>query len=100
MAKTSKKTAKKTLKPGPDISADSADNLKKKLSKTTEEGTTDLCLDFAEVKTVDPVGLSIIVAAHNTLKNAGGKLTLINVADEFFTFFKTLQLDQDLELQQ
>ncbi|MBL7179904.1 MAG: STAS domain-containing protein [Pseudomonadota bacterium] len=100
MAKARKNPSKKVIKPGQEIISSRADNLRKALYKTSEEGVKDLFLDFAEVKTVDPVGLAVIIAAHNTLKNAGGKLTLINVSDEFFNLFRTMQLDRHVELQQ
>ena len=100
MAKAKKNPSKKVIKPGQDISAAWADNLKQTLSKTSEEGIKDLTLDFAEVKTVDSIGLAVIIAAHNTLKNTGGKLTLINVSDEFFNLFRTMRMDQYVELQQ
>lgn len=98
MTKTRKKPAKKIIKPGKNITASNASNLKKKLHKTTAQGTVNLTLDFAGVKEIDPVGLSVIIAAHNTLKNAGGKLTLKNVSDEFSNLFGAIQLDQHFEL--
>ncbi len=99
MTNTSEKPAKKIIKPGKDITAPNADSLKEKLHKTTAQGTVNLILDFAEVKQIDPVGLSVIIAAHNTLKKTGGKLTLQNVSDEFSNLFGTIQLDQHLEPQ-
>ena len=99
MTKTSEKSAQKIIKPGKDITAPNADTLKKKLHKTTTQGAVNLTLDFAGVKEIDPVGLSVIIAAHNTLKNAGGILTLKNVSDEFSKLFETIQLDQHFELQ-
>lgn len=99
MAKSKKIPAKKVIKPGKDITAPNADSLKKKLHKATAQGTVNLTLDFAGVKKIDPVGLSVIIAAHNTLKNAGGKLKLKNVSDEFSNLFGTIQLDQHFELQ-
>lgn len=98
MTETREKPAEKMIKPGKDITASNADSLKKQLHETTTQGTMDLTLDFAEVKKIDPVGLSVILAAHNTLKNAGGKLTLKNVSDEFSNLFETIQLDQHVEL--
>jgi len=100
MAKAKKTPSKKVIKPGQDISAAWADSLKQTLSKASAEGTKDLTLDFAGVKTVDSIGLAVIIAACNTLKNAGGKLTLINVPDEFFNLFRTMRMDQYVELQQ
>ncbi len=98
MTEIREKPVEKIIKPGKDITAPNASNLKKKLHKTTSEGAVDLTLDFAGVKKIDPVGLSVIIAAHNTLRNSGGKLTLKNISDEFSSLFGTIQLDQHFEL--
>ncbi len=78
MPKAKKKTAKGNIKPGKDIVASMAEDFRGKLLKLMEEGAKKLNIDLANVKTIDSVGLGVIVAAHNTVKNAGGKLTLTN----------------------
>ena len=99
MTKTKKTPVKKVIRPGKDITAAKADNLKTKLNKTIAQGVMELTLDCAAGKAIDPVGLSVIIAAHNTLKDAGGKLILKNVSDEFLNLFAVLRLDQHFDLQ-
>lgn len=100
MTKKRKKETQKVIKPGRNIIESKAENLNKKLFKTVHQGITDLILDFANVKTVDPVGLSVIAATHNTLENTGGKLTLKNISDDMGRLFNDLGLKLNYEIKQ
>lgn len=99
MARAKSAPARKVIKPGKDINASEADKLKQKLHNTATQGVKNVTLDFTGVKTIDPVGLSVIIAAQNTLAGSGGKLALKNVSDEFSSLFGTMRLDQHVELQ-
>lgn len=94
MPKTKKKQEKGNIKPEQDIAASMAEELKGKLLKMVDEGQKKLNIDLAKVKTIDSVGLKVIISAHNTLKNIGGKLKLINASEDIVNLFKTMKLDQ------
>ncbi|MDY6970824.1 MAG: STAS domain-containing protein [Thermodesulfobacteriota bacterium] len=94
MAKAKKKAASKVIKPGKNVTAPRADSFRKKLLKVLGEKNRELDIDFSTVDTVDSVGLGIIIAAHNSLKNVGGNLRLINVPEEILGIFETTGLDQ------
>jgi anti-anti-sigma factor len=72
--------------------------LNKKLFKAIE-GVHELTLDFKNVKSVDPVGLSIIAATHNTMCNAGAKLVLKNVSDNINNIISSIGLNKHLDIQ-
>ncbi len=95
-----KKQTKKSVRPGKDVVASKAESLNKKLHKIIEQGITELTLDFVNVKSVDPVGLSVIAATHNTMKNDGAKLLIKNVPDEIDTLFDAIGLNKHLEIEQ
>jgi anti-anti-sigma factor len=97
MRKNKNKQTKKSIRLGKDIIASRAENLNKKLHKISEQGVTELTLDFINVKSVDPVGLSVIAATYNTLKNSGAKLFIKNVPDEINTLFDALGLNRHFE---
>jgi anti-anti-sigma factor len=94
MVKRMKKQTKKSVRPGKDLVDSNAESLNKKLYKVIEQGITELSLDFKNVKTIDPVGLSVIAATYNTMNNAGSKLLLKNVPDEINTLFNELGLNK------
>jgi anti-anti-sigma factor len=97
MGKTSKKSDKKIVRPGSEITAEKAENLNKKLFEATE-GVNELTLDFKNVKSLDPVGLSIIAATHNTMRNAGAKLVLKNVSDDINNIINMIGLSEHIDI--
>jgi len=100
MEKNKKNQTKRSVRPGKDIVASKAESLNKKLQKIIDQGITELTLDFVNVTSLDPVGLSVIAAAHNTMNNAGAKLLLKNVSDEINTLFHVLGLNKHFEIEQ
>ena len=100
MVKNKKNHTKKNVRPGKDVVAAKAESLNKKLHKIIEQGITELTLDFVNVTSVDPVGLSVIAATHNTMNNAGAKLLLKNVPDEINTLFDALGMNKHFEIEQ
>jgi anti-anti-sigma factor len=98
MGRKTKKSDKKIVRPGSEITAEKAENLNKKLFKAIE-GVHELTLDFKNVKSVDPVGLSIIAATHNTMCNAGAKLVLKNVSDNINNIISSIGLNEHLDIQ-
>jgi len=84
---------KKTIKPGKEIIASKVDSFRKKLLKIIEQGIKEIIMDFSGVKTVDSMGLGVIIATNNTFEKAGGKLSLINVPEEFYALCKAMRLD-------
>lgn len=100
MGNNKKHQTKKSVRPGRDIVESKAESLNNKLLKIVDQGITELTLDFVNVKSVDPVGLSVIAATHNTMNNAGAKLMLKNVPDEINTLFDALGLNKHFEIEQ
>jgi anti-anti-sigma factor len=100
MGKNKKNQTQKSIRPGKNLVASKAESLNKKLYKIIDQGVTELTLDFVNLKTVDPVGLSVIAAAHNTLNNTGGRLLLKKVPDEINTLFDALGLNNHFNVVQ
>lgn len=92
-------TKKKVVKPGKSITAAKANDIEKKLIKIAEQKIKNLVLDFSKVEIMDTVGLGIILAAHNTMKNLEGSLELINVSEELSALLETMRLDQHFNIQ-
>jgi len=98
MAKGKKKTTKKTVKLDKDIIASMAVEFRDKLLNLLREGIKDLTLDLNKVEMVDSVGLGVLIAAHNSLRGIGGKLTVKNVSNDIYRLFITMRLDQHFEV--
>jgi len=89
----------KVIKPGNDITAAKANQIKGKLLKIVEQEINHIILDFSSVKKIDPVGLSIILSAYNTQKNAGKSLSLVNVPQKLYHLFKIIHLNRHFNLE-
>ena len=96
--KKKRKVTKKTIKPGKDIVASVAGELKPKMLKAIEQGIVDLTIDLKGVEMVDSVGLGVIIAAHNSIDAAGGKICITNVSENICKLFRTMRLDQHFEV--
>lgn len=98
MSQGKKKITKKTVKLDSDIIASMAGEFRDKLLNLVKEGIEDLTLDLTRVEMVDSVGLGVLIAAHNSLRGAGGRLTIKNVSDDIYRLFKIMRLDQHFEV--
>lgn len=83
------------VKPSGDIVASMINNLKAELyDKIHGLSGLDMIFDLAEVDMIDSAGMSVILATHNSLSDAGGKLKVINVADNIYKLFTIMRLDK------
>ena len=99
MAGKKKKVTKKNIKLSKDIIASMADDFRKKLRKLVKDGIKDLTIDLRGVEKIDSVGLGVLIAAHNSLKDVGGKLKIKNVSGDIVDLMKTMRLDQHFEVE-
>ena len=89
---------KVTIRPNDNIVASMSHELREELLSLIGKGEKGLIVDMKDVLLIDSVGIGILVAAHNSLSKCGGKLTVINLSEDLYQLFKTMRLDQHLEL--
>ncbi|MBU1195655.1 MAG: STAS domain-containing protein [Proteobacteria bacterium] len=82
------------LKPGMDVVASMADDFKADLLSIINESSGEVVIDLDGVEMVDSVGIGVIIAAHNTLNQAGRKLKVINVTKDVYGLFTTMRLNR------
>lgn len=82
------------MKPGKDIVASMAEDLRKDLLKEVAAGVKTLTIDLGGVEMVDSVGIGVLVATHNSLSKSGGSMTVSNVSTDLCKLFRTMRLDQ------
>lgn len=76
------------VRPGRDIVASTAPAFRKKLLCLVEAGTKELVIDLAGVEMVDSDGLAALIDIHDSLREAGGRLTVTNVSKDIYDLFK------------
>lgn len=82
------------IKPGTDVVASMAEEFKSELLSVINDSSAEVVIDLADVEMVDSVGIGVIIAAHNTLNQAGRKLKVINVTKDVYGLFTTMRLNR------
>ncbi len=85
---------KTILTPGNDIISSNTEDLKTNISTLVEDGVKELNFDLKNVEVVDSSGLSVLIAAQNSLKKVGGNLNLVNVSENIAKLFRMMRLDK------
>ncbi len=80
--------------PAEDIVSSTRDALKDELLQLIDEGAVHVIIDLQNVKKIDSSGLSVFIAAYNTLKNKEGVLELINVNETIKKLLTLTRLDR------
>jgi anti-anti-sigma factor len=83
-----------TILPQTDVVASMAGEFKGELNVLLDQGVQDLTIDLTGVEMIDSVGLGVLIAAHNSLRQKGGQLSIRNASPDIHSLFKTMRLDK------
>ncbi len=98
MSEISREEGSTVIKPGQDVVASMARELREELKGLVAEGVQDMTMDLQGVEMVDSIGIGLLIAAHNSLAKSGGKLKVTNASPDIFKLLKTMRLDQHFEI--
>jgi anti-anti-sigma factor len=84
--------------PARDITAGALDELRQSLKGLLAEGTRVVVLDLIRVEMIDSQGLGLIIATHNSLDKAAGKLKVRNLSRDLLGLFQTMRLDRHFQV--
>lgn len=87
-----------TVRPGRDVVATMTNELRAELISLIQDAPQELVIDLAGVEIVDSVGISVLIAAHNSLEHRGGKLKIINIANDIYKLFKSMRLHNHFDI--
>ena len=93
-----RKTNKKTVKPGKDIAGSIVEDLRLKLLKAINQDIDELAIDMKGINIIDSTGLGVLIAARNSLDQAGGLLRLTNVSENIGNLLKMVGVDRYLNI--
>jgi anti-sigma B factor antagonist len=99
MNEISKNQKQVVVKPGKNVVASMANEFRSQLHWLVQESPHELVIDLDGVEMVDSVGISIIIATHNSLDEVGGCLRLTNVASDIYTLFTIMRLDNHFTIE-
>lgn len=87
-----------TVNPGQDIISSMVQQFKQELGNLISENPGELRIDLSGTTMMDSIGIGLVIATHNSMKKNGGKLVLLNASENIVKLFKTMRLDQHLNL--
>jgi anti-anti-sigma factor len=99
MSEISKQGNNVVVKPGKDVVASMANEFRAELNAQIQESPAELIIDLGGVEMVDSVGIGVIIATHNSLDQKGGKLRVINIAEDIYGLFSTMRLDRHFSVE-
>jgi anti-anti-sigma factor len=82
------------VQPEGDLVAARLPPLRSKLQEMLGAGMVHLTLDLAAARMVDSAGIGLLISAHNSLKKAGGELTVIHASNDILALFRTMRIHQ------
>jgi anti-sigma B factor antagonist len=94
----SQKTAEVTVTPESDLVLAKLPALRSKLRELVGSGVSQLTLDLSGVHMMDSAGIGLVVSTHNSLKKAGGELTLVHATQDILDLLKTMRIHQHLKV--
>lgn len=81
-------------KAGGDLVAARLPGLRATLNDMVQSGVLHLTLDLADVRLIDSAGIGLLVAAHNSLRKAGGDLSVIHASRDILELFRAMRIHQ------
>lgn len=72
--------------------------LREKLRELVASGMVHLTLDLAGTRMVDSAGIGLLISAHNSLKKAGGELTVVHASKDIRDLFRTMRIHQHFSI--
>lgn len=65
-----------------------------KLRELVAAGVVHMTIDLAGTQMVDSAGIGLLISAHNSLKKAGGELSVIHASKDILELFRTMRIHQ------
>jgi anti-anti-sigma factor len=93
-ATISQTTTAAIARPDGDLVAARLPALRSRLSEMVASGILHLTLDLAGVQSIDSMGIGLLVSAHNSLRKAGGELTVIHASNDILELFHAMRIHQ------
>jgi anti-anti-sigma factor len=91
---TNRENEKATVRFGGDVVAASLDEYRGLMRNLIGDGVRDMVLDFENVRMLDSRGIGLLISAHNSLKAAGGKISLTHASEEIVHLLQTMRVHQ------
>jgi len=87
-------TTTATLRPEDDLVSPRLPALRDKLREMVASGIIHVTIDLTATQMVDSAGIGLLISTHNSLKKAGGELSVIHASKDILDLFRTMRIHQ------
>lgn len=98
MAEITRDGEKVLVRPDHDITASTVEGLQQELMGLIAGGAREVVLNLTDIEMIDSMGMGLLVAAHNSLSEVGGGLSLTNVSKDIFGLLNTMRLNKHFSI--
>ena len=88
------KDSRAVIRPEADVVAASVADLRSRMRDLIGAGVRDLIVDLSAVQMVDSAGLGLLISAHNSLRKAGGHISVVHASPDVYELFRTMRIHQ------
>jgi anti-anti-sigma factor len=82
------------IRPETDVVAASVADLRSRMRDLIGAGVRDLIVDLSAGQMVDSAGLGLLISAHNSLRKAGGHISVVHASPDIYELFRTMRIHQ------
>lgn len=87
-----------TIKPLENLQASLVGEMREKLKALLGEGIREFIFDIATVTVIDSLGIGLLIMCHNSLKNMGGRMEVVNTTQSLMDEFRLMRLDRHFKI--
>lgn len=95
--KVIKEKSKAVIKISGEIDLYNAQDIKVKITEFIEKNIDNIVLDFDGVRNIDSSGMGVLIYSAYKLKEAGGKLNVVNATERIKKIFDVTKLGDTVE---
>jgi anti-anti-sigma factor len=86
------------VRPGGDVVAAAVPELRETLRGAVAGGAREMVLDLTNVQMLDSSGIGLLIAAHNSIRKLGGRLSVIHASREIVDLLHTMRIHQHISV--
>jgi len=86
------------ITPKTDIVGNATHDLKKEFSKLIKNGQLYIKLDLAKVTMIDSLGIGVLVATRNSVRQSDGEFSIVNLSPDLTQLFSNMRIIEFLNI--
>ena len=86
------------ITPESDIVGNATHDLKKEFSELIKNGTVQIKLDLQKVSMIDSLGIGVLVATRNSVRQSDGEFAIVNLSEDLTQLFSNMRIIEFLNV--